>query len=519
MKNAIPNFLRYQCNTNAELPLLTFDSNEYLTYGTFLQNIEKTKQLLETYGVGNGKRFCIALDNTPEFLFLVFGGLFCGGTAVNLNPNLSEAEFEFRLKDSAVSAFFSTLDIIEKLSAILFKLGIKAYIVPTGFNSDINNYTLNDLVSYKSPKDENENDIPSIPLYENNIAFLQYTGGTTGTTKAAVITHENVIASVHQMSQYLSPRLENSKETFIVTFPFFHVFAITFQVLTAIQFAGKIVLNPKVRDFERLEMILAQENFTVFVGVQTLYKYILDSKILATKTFPKARLFIAGAEHIQPQTKARWLKRTGHHIIEGYGLTETTALVCMSLLDAKNNDFDSIGEALPDTQLKLLDEKNNIITSPNTPGELCIKGAQVVNSYWNRPMENEHSFDGNWLKTGDIAIQKPNGQFKIVDRKKDMIITSGNNIYSIEVERTILEYPNILECAVVGKPDQRSGERVVAFYTSAVIINEQNLKSFCEKQLIAYKVPVFFIRIEHMPKTPIGKTQKTLLRLMAKDLI
>ncbi len=516
--NNISELLIYKCKANAGLPFLTFDSYDYLTYGAFLQNIEKTKLLLESISIKDGKRFCIALDNTPTFLYLIFGGIFCGGVAVNLNPQLSENEFEYRLKDSGTSVFFSSSDVINRISSVLLRLRITAYVVPCETEYSINAFLINKLADNDLSNSLSKKFTLQKTLTHDSMAFLQYTGGTTGTTKAAVISHGNVISSIEQMSLYLKDVLTNGSETFIVTFPFFHVFSIVFQILTAINFSSRIILNPKVRDFKRLESILSQERFTVFVGVHTLYKMMLQSETLKGKTFPNTKLFIAGAEHIQPLTKEKWLSQTGHYIREGYGLTETTALASMSCLENSENDFDSIGLPFPLTEIKLVNEKKQEILEKEIPGEIYIKGPQVVRAYWNRPEENILAFENGWLRTGDMAIRKKNNQFKLVDRKKDMIIVSGFNVYSNEVEKVILDYPEILECAAVAKPDEKSGERVIVFYTSVREINEDSLKEYCLKYLTVYKVPVKFVKLEQIPKSPVGKTLKSLLRDIAKDL-
>jgi long-chain acyl-CoA synthetase len=343
-------------------------------------------------------------------------------------------------------------------------------------------------------------------------AFLQYTGGTTGLTKAAMISHRNVLSSVGLMTDYLSARLEEGKEVFVVTFPFYHVFSIVFQVLMAMKMGATILLYPWVRAFKELKEILLHKEFTVFVGVHTLYKMMLQDEDIREQKFPQAKLFIAGAEHVQPITKQRWRDATGHLIVEGYGLTESSALAVMSSLDEAENDLDAIGFVLPQTDIQLLDDENQVIREVDTPGEICIRGPQVVQAYWNRPEENQQTFMDGWLRTGDIGIRKPNAQYKIVDRKKDMINVSGFNVYPNEVEAVLLSFPGVTDCAAVAMSDEKSGERVAAFVVADQVLDLEKLKRFCQAQLTAYKVPVRFIFIEAIPKSAVGKTLRVELR-------
>jgi long-chain acyl-CoA synthetase len=314
------------------------------------------------------------------------------------------------------------------------------------------------------------------------------------------------------MGDYLSERLEQDKEVFVVTFPFYHVFSIVFQVLMAMQLGSKILLYPWVRDFDALKKILLKKEFTVFVGVHTLYKMLLQDAEITSQTFPQAKIFVAGAEHVQPITKQRWKAATGHLIVEGYGLTETSALAVMSSLKEEDNDLDAIGLSLPQTDIMLLGDNNEPITESDTPGEICIRGPQVVEGYWNRPEENKVSFVDGWLRTGDIGIRKPNGQYKLLDRKKDMINVSGFNVYPNEVEAVLMSYPGISDCAAVAIPDEKSGERVVAFFVAAQDIDVMALQCFCRERLSAYKVPVKFLEVDRIPKSPVGKTLRAELR-------
>jgi len=492
-------------------PLIFIEDQEGAkwSYSVFQQYVSNAAAVLQPI-IGNGNsRICIALPNTPDFLLILFGGISCGATAVNLNPGLSNAEFLFRLKDAGVSCLFTLPEVAKRLQEVIATLNIRCYVVNNSEHqlpeSHYKIITRSQLVSSPAASPH------TITL---NPAFLQYTGGTTGLTKAAMISHTNVLSCVELMGVYVDQRLSKGRETFVVTFPFYHVFSIVFQVLMAMRLGARIILYPYVRDFPVLKKILLRQDFSVFVGVHTLYKMMLQDEEIRQLRFPNTKIFIAGAEHVQPITKERWKASTGHSIIEGYGLTETSALAIMSCLDEPDNDFDALGRPLPGTEIMLLDEEGLPVEDFDTPGEICIKGPQVVESYWNRPEENEVTFVNGWLRTGDIGIRKPNGQYKIVDRKKDMINVSGFNVYPNEVEAVIMTFPGVLDCSAVSIPDEKSGERVAVFYVTAQEIDEQQLKALCRDSLSAYKVPAKFIRLEAIPKSSVGKTLRVTLRQM-----
>lgn len=477
------------------------------TFRSTYEWILKSASFLEERGVRKGSVVSIALPNTPEFLILLFGALHRGATVVNLNPALSSDEWSFRLNDAGVEFLITSEEVFSKLS-YESKIPTLTCICVLDSGDHLKDNTLFPFRLSILDEYPTHSAKPTLTA----IAFLQYTGGTTGLTKAAMISHSNVLSSADLMAEYLSARLEQSKEVFVVTFPFYHVFSIVFQVLMAMQMGAMIVLYPLVRDFEALKRIILKKQFTVFVGVHTLYKMLLQDAEVSSQTFPQAKLFIAGAEHVQPITKERWKAATGHVIVEGYGLTETSALAAMSSLVESENDLDAIGITLPHTEITLINDEGRVITGIDQPGEICIRGPQVVEGYWNRAEENQLSFVNGWLRTGDIGIRKANGQYKIVDRKKDMIIVSGFNVYPNEVEAVLMAYPGINDCAAVAIPDEKSGERVVAFFVAAQDIDVMALQCFCRERLSAYKVPVKFLQADRIPKSPVGKTLRTELR-------
>jgi len=511
MNSGIYTFLTDKCKKFGDLTFITDQSDRNISYTEFHEGVSCVAGSLKDYGVGKHTRFSIALPNCAEFLYILFGGIAQGGTAVSLNPSMSHDEFDFRCVDAKVDVLFTSHETYQRIGNILAERKIDCIIVQ-GLSTDP------DILKKPHPA---VLDLRFIPHDNNTIAdnysesdgvsFLQYTGGTTGTIKAAMITQANVLSSVRQMSEYLSSRLKEREEIFMVTFPFYHVFSIVFQVLTAMQFGSRIIIYPNVRDLDLMASLMQRIPFTVFVGVHTLYKWMLQHPILSKMNYPSAKVFIAGAEHIQPSTKKKWLEATGHLIVEGYGLTETSALATMSLLDPQENDLDSIGKPLPGTKIMLIDHQSKEILQHDRAGEICIKGPQVVKAYWNKPLENTATFLDGWLKTGDMAIRKANGQYKIVGRKKEMINVSGFNVYPNEVESVLMQYPGVSDCAVAEVSNERSGERVAAFLVASDPIDPELVINYCKERLSAYKVPVQIHFIDSIPKSPVGKTLRRVL--------
>jgi long-chain acyl-CoA synthetase len=503
----IPDFIGDKCNIYSNQTFILTHSGELISYEGFHESMLRIAVAVNPLFPEAGIKFCLALPNTPEFLYLLFAGIKVGGTAVNLNPAMTADEFSFRLEDAGVAIMFTTAEVYERIAHVINEQKIRCIVIEDLSECESNRVeklNISEVITSGAS-------LQWASVY-HDIAFLQYTGGTTGKTKAAMISHDNALSSVRQMAGYLAPRLRNREESFVVTFPFYHVFSIVFQVLMAMEYGGSIILYPYVRDFPLLKKVLKEQNFTVFVGVHTLYKMMLQDDEINTLQFPKAKLFIAGAEHVQPITKKRWLEATGHLIIEGYGLTETSALASMSVLNPEENDIDGIGLPLPGTEFSLVDENGLTITAEDTPGEICIRGPQVVRGYWNRPEENDLTFVDGWLKTGDIGIRKQNGHYKIIDRKKDMINVSGFNVYPNEIEAVLMQYNRITDCAVVAIPDEKSGERVAAFVVSDQPVDNASIISFCREKLSAYKVPVYVEQLDMLPKSPVGKTLRVELR-------
>lgn len=516
MNDDLLTYLNTKCRDFAGSPLITDSAGRTVTYRSFHDRVRSAANLMRP--IGPDTRFSIALPNCAEFLYLLFGGIARGGIAVNLNPQMTADEFRYRLENAGVKVLYSTAEVIDRIAPVLKGLGVEAVVVCGGIDelsclpaAPSGNAVIDFREAPTKPGSE-----PDLPASESaSIAFFQYTGGTTGKMKAAMISHGNVLASVDQMGTYLSARLRCGEETFLVTFPFYHVFSIVFQVLMAMRFGSRIVLYPYVRDLPLLSRLMQEIPFTVFVGVHTIYKWLLQDKVLSSLKYPAAKIFIAGAEHIQPETKLRWKEATGHLIIEGYGLTETSALVSMSRLNPDENDIDGIGMPLPDTEMKLYSPESRFVDGFDEAGEIWVRGPQVVGGYYNNPEDNAATFVDGWLRTGDMAIRKPNGHFKIIGRKKEMINVSGFNVYPSEVESVLLQIPGVVECAVAGVPDARSGERVGAFLVTDRILNESDVIAYCREHLSAYKVPVLVRFPETLPKSAVGKVLRRELPAMA----
>jgi long-chain acyl-CoA synthetase len=351
---------------------------------------------------------------------------------------------------------------------------------------------------------------PVTITYED-VAFLQYTGGTTGVSKGAELTHKNITANVLQIAGWMKPQLEAGKETVITALPLYHIFALTVNCVAFMRYGGHNVLITNPRDLKDFFKTLRRYKFTVITGVNTLFNALMNHPEFNTVNWKNLKLGIAGAMALQTAVAEKWEKLTGTKIYEGYGLTEASPVVCCNPIKGEDK-VGTIGLPLPSTLVAILDENHQEVPQ-GKEGELCVWGPQVMKGYWGRPDETQKVMIDGWLKTGDIAVMLEGGYFKIVDRKKDMILVSGFNVYPNEVEDVIATHPGVLEVAVVGVPHEKSGEAVKAF----VVKKDQNLTAqavieHARKSLTNYKVPHIVEFRSELPKTNVGKILRRALR-------
>jgi long-chain acyl-CoA synthetase len=346
-----------------------------------------------------------------------------------------------------------------------------------------------------------------------DLAFLQYTGGTTGVSKGAELTHGNIVANMQQISAWMKPKLREREEIVITALPLYHIFALTVNCLAMMKIGAHNVLITNPRDMGAFIKELGKHKFTVITGVNTLFNGLLNQEAFGKLDFSSLKVAVGGGMAVQQATAERWLKVTGVPLAEGFGLTETSPVATCNPIDGTER-IGTIGVPLPNTDVKIIDDNGKDLPFGER-GELCIKGPQVMRGYWQRPDETAKVMDGDWFKTGDVAVMDEDGFLKIVDRKKEMILVSGFNVYPNEVENAIALHPKVLETGVIGMPDDKSTEKVVAYVVSKdKSLTAEELIAHCREQLTNYKVPREVYFADELPKTNVGK----ILRRKIKEM-
>jgi long-chain acyl-CoA synthetase len=340
---------------------------------------------------------------------------------------------------------------------------------------------------------------------------LQYTGGTTGVSKGAVLTHRNIVANMEQMRPWFGTTLKPREELVITPLPLYHIFALTVNCMLFIKLGGRNVLITNPRDMGAFVKELKAHPFTVLTGVNTLFNGLLNNEEFRQMDFSKLKVTVGGAMAVQKAVAERWKEVTGGVLVEGYGLTEASPVVSCNPIGGGER-IGTIGLPLPSTDIVLLDEDGHEVPAGEV-GELCVRGPQVMRGYYNRPDETEKVLIDGWLHTGDMAVFEESGFFRIVDRKKDMILVSGFNVYPNEVEDVIASHPKVLEVAVIGVPSDKSGEAVKAFIVKKdPSLTAEEVIRFCRDELTGYKVPHQIEFRDELPKTNVGKILRRALR-------
>jgi long-chain acyl-CoA synthetase len=493
-------------------------------FGSFLSNnLKMTK----------GAKVALMMPNILQYPIVLHAVIRGGFSVVNVNPLYTARELEHQLKDSEAETIVILENFAHVLDKVIAKTSVKNVVVTSlaemlGFpKKQIINFVvrkIKKLVPEYSLKESNlfsfsqaltlgkEKEFISADVSSDDIAFLQYTGGTTGVSKGAVLTHKNICANIMQAGSWIDKDIEDGKEVVITALPLYHIFSLTANCLTFMTFGAVNVLIPNPRDIPGFVKTLRKNPFTVITGVNTLFNALLNNPEFSKLDFSKARLALGGGMAVQENVAKRWKQVTGTVLLEAYGLTETSPAVCINPLDLKEFSG-SIGLPISSTEVSIRDSKNNEVP-PGESGELCIKGPQVMKCYWKRPEETKKVFtEDGWLKTGDIAIFDEKGFVKIVDRKKDMIIVSGFNVYPNEIEHVLSSIPGVLESAAVGVPSKKTGEAVKVFIVKKEdSLTEGEILSHCRKNLTAYKVPRLVEFRSDLPKTNVGKILRRALR-------
>jgi long-chain acyl-CoA synthetase len=506
-----------------------------MTYGELDTMSRDFAAYLQSTGLKFGDRVAVMMPNVLQYPVTTAGILRAGMTVVNVNPLYTPRELEHQLNDSGAEAivilenFATTLEkvikntrvkhvILANMGDLLgFPKGAIVNLVVRKVKKMVPAYSLPDAVQFKAAVAAGKGKpLNTRAITPDDVAFLQYTGGTTGVSKGATLLHRNIVANVLQNDAWLQPSLSREpkvEQLLIVTaLPLYHIFALTACFLLAIRAGGVCLLIPNPRDIPGFVKELQKYKVHKFPAVNTLYNALLNHPDFGKIDFSELKIAVGGGMALQRAVAERWVKATGCPLVEGYGLSETSPTLTCTPGDSTEYTG-TIGYPVPSTEISIRDDDGNEIPL-GQPGEICARGPQVMAGYWQRPEETAQVMtkDG-FFRTGDIGVMDEKGQFKIVDRKKDMVLVSGFNVYPNEVEDVIAMHPGVLECAVIGVPDTTSGEAVKAFVVRRdQALTEDELKRFLVEQLTNYKRPKIIEFRDELPKTPVGKILRRALR-------
>ena len=488
--------------------------------------------LIQGAGLKPGDRIALMMPNLLQYPIALFGALRAGLVVVNTNPLYTDRELEHQLKDSGAKAIVILANFAHTLESVMDEVGIKTVITTEigdllGFPKSllvnavvkyvkkmVPAFSLPEAIKFNQAltlgKQYAHNFTDAQPQHED-AAFLQYTGGTTGVAKGAVLTHRNMIANMLQAEAWTTEDLVAGEEIFITALPLYHVFALTANALFALKMGAKNVLITNPRDLPAFIKDLAHEPFTFITGVNTLYNALLNQPDLQKVDFSRLKIALGGGMSVQKSVAERWKALTGVTLLEAYGLTETSPAVCINPVDL--TDYNGmIGLPIPSTDISIRDHDGNAL-DVGEAGELWVRGPQVMQGYWQRPDETANIMSGDWLRTGDVAVINERGFIKLVDRLKDMVLVSGFNVYPNEVEDVLASHPKVLEAGVIGVKNEHSGEVVKAFVVKKdQSLTLEELKAYCRKELSAYKCPKQIVFVESLPKSNVGKILRKELR-------
>ena len=482
-------------------------------------------------GLGPGARVALMMPNCLQYPVAMFGVLRAGLTVVNVNPLYTARELEHQLKDAGCEAIVIVENFAHTLQNVLPSTPVR-HVVTTGLG-DLLGFPKSLLVNFVVRHVKKMVPAWSLPgsiafrealakgathplrpvmLGHEDLAFLQYTGGTTGVAKGAMLTHGNIVANLQQAHAWIGPYVREGEELIVTALPLYHIFSLTANCLTFFKIGAENLLITNPRDIPGFIAELAKVRFTAITGVNTLFNALLNHPDFEKLDFSSLRLALGGGMAVQQAVAERWKAVTGRPLAEAYGLTETSPAVCINPLDLPEFNH-SIGLPISSTDVSLRDDEGYEVLL-GEPGELCVKGPQVMKGYYNRPEDTARVFtrDG-YLRTGDVAVIAPDGYVRIVDRKKDMILVSGFNVYPNEVEDVVASHPGVLEVAALGVPDERSGEAVKIFVVRKdPTLTAEALIAHCRQGLTGYKVPHYVEFREELPKSNVGKILRRALR-------
>ena len=476
-----------------------------------------------------GDKIVLQMPNLLQYPVAIFACLKAGLVIVNTNPLYTADEMLHQYKDSGAKAVIIVENFAHNLEKIVSKTDIETVITTTigdmlgGFKGGLINFVIRNVKKMvpafsipgsvnlkKILKDNSGKKGDNVEIKNTDTAFLQYTGGTTGLSKGAELTHSNICANVSQVEAWIGENVDHGEEVVITALPLYHIFALTANCLTFFRYGSKNILITNPRDMPKFCADLKKNPFTVITGVNTLFIGLMNQDVFNNLNFDKLKLALGGGMAVQDVVAEQWEKLTGTALLEAYGLSETSPAATINPWNG-NHRIGSIGLPLPNTDLKILDDDLKEV-KVGEPGEIAIKGPQVMKGYWNKPEETSKCMHGEYFLTGDIGTMNKEGFFKIVDRKKEMILISGFNVYPNDVEKAISENPKVLEVGVRGEKNDDGNEFVRAFIVKKdPSLTEKELIEFCRTKLTNYKVPKSISFRDELPKSNVGKILRRLL--------
>ena len=509
--------------------------DRFLTYAELDVMSTKLGAWLQAQGLAPGARVALMMPNVLQYPVAIAAVLRAGYTVVNVNPLYTPRELEHQLRDSGAEAIVILENFAHTLEKVIANTSIKITVIASmgdllgGLKGGLVNFVVRNIKkmvpAYSLPNAIRFNSVLGeassmtlrpVELGHDNIAFLQYTGGTTGLSKGAMLSHRNVIANLMQNEAWLQPALDKEPKleslTFVCALPLYHIFALTICCLMGTRIGGLNILIPNPRDIPGLVKTLSKYRFNMFPAVNTLYNGLLNNPDFSKIDFSMLKLCNGGGMAVQKAVNDRWCEVTGKSIVEGYGLSETAPVATANAADSVEFTG-TIGLPIPSTEIAILDDDARPVPL-GQPGEIAIRGPQVMVGYWQRPEETKQvmTADG-FFKSGDIGFMDEKGYVTIVDRKKDMVLVSGFNVYPNEVEGVVAMHPGVLECAVVGVPDANTGEAVKLFVVRRdPELSKEALMAFCHDELTGYKRPKIIEFRDQLPKTNVGKILRRELR-------
>lgn len=514
------------------------DQPAYVNMGQFLtfRELELQSRAFAAYlqqqlHLEKGDRVALMLPNLLQYPVALFGVLRAGLVAVNVNPLYTPRELEHQLKDSGAKAIVIVSNFANTLEKVVYRTGVKHVILTRlgdhlGFAKGtavnfvvkyikklVPKYDLPGAISFRRTLEQGRRMQYVKPqLMGDDLAFLQYTGGTTGVAKGAMLTHRNMLANVEQCLGVYGPVIQEGRELVVTALPLYHVFALTVNGLLFLRVGACNLLITNPRDIPAFVKELKKYHPTCITGVNTLFNALLNNAEFCALQLSELRLVIGGGMSVLQAVAERWKRVTGTKLLEGYGLTECSPLVTVCPYDQEGYNG-SIGLPVCSTDVRIINEQGIEIIELNVPGELQVRGPQVMRGYWQRPEATAEIMKDGWLSTGDIVVWQEQGFIKIVDRKKDMILVSGFNVYPNEIEDVVTMHPKVLEVAAIGVPSELTGEQVkIIVIKRDPALDEATLIAHCRKHLTAYKVPKLVEFRDELPKSNVGKILRRVLR-------